>query len=314
VFFIGGESEVKDYYDVVVIGGGPAGISAALYATRAGLSCLVVESNITGGQMNETDIIENYPGFDEIRGATLAEKMRRHAEKFGAEFHIATVIDVDFSGQVKRVKLDEGTTISSKVVIIATGADHKKLNVPGEEEFAAKGVSYCATCDGHFFKGKTVALVGGGNTAITETLYLSNIVNKVIVIHRRDKLRATKILQDRAFKRENIEFLWNTIVREIRGSNKVEELLLENKKTGKTFTIKVDGVFIAIGLSPNTELFKGKVNLDSQGYIITNENMETNIRGVYAVGDVRAKSLRQVITAAADGAIAASHAAEKFAF
>ena len=312
MFFIGGQSKVKDYYDVIVIGGGPAGLSAALYATRAGLSCLVIESNITGGQMNETDIIENYLGFDEIKGAILAEKMKRHAEKFGAEFHTATVVDVDFSGQVKRIKLDDGSTVSSEVVIIATGADHRKLNVPGEREFAAKGVSYCATCDGHFFKGKIVALVGGGDTAITEALYLSNIVNKVIVIHRRDKLRATKILQDRAFKKENIEFLWNTIVKEIRGSNKVEELLLENKKTGETFTIKVDGIFIAIGISPNTDLFKGKINLDSQGYIITNENMETNIKGVYAAGDVRAKSLRQVITAVADGAIAASHAAENY--
>jgi len=312
MFFIGGQNKVKDYYDVIVIGGGPAGLSAALYATRAGLSCLVIESNITGGQMNETDIIENYLGFDEIKGAILAEKMKRHAEKFGAEFHTATVVDVDFSGQVKRIKLDDGNVISSEVVIIATGAAHRKLNVPGEREFSAKGVSYCATCDGHFFKGKTVALVGGGDTAITEALYLSNIVSKVIVIHRRDKLRATKILQDRAFKKENIEFLWNTIVKEIRGSSKVEELLLENKKTGESFTIKVDGIFIAIGISPNTELFKGKINLDSQGYIITNENMETNIKGVYAAGDVRAKSLKQVITAVADGAIAASHAAENY--
>ncbi|MCD6449038.1 MAG: thioredoxin-disulfide reductase [Thermotogaceae bacterium] len=312
MFFIGGQSEVKDYYDIIVIGGGPAGLGAALYATRAGLSCLVIESNITGGQMNETDVIENYPGFEEIKGAILAEKMKRHAEKFGAEFHTATVVDADFSGQVKRIRLDDGSTISSEVVIIATGAAHKKLNVPGEREFTGKGVSYCATCDGHFFKGKTVAMVGGGDTAITEALYLSNIVSKVVVIHRRDRLRATKVLQERAFKKENIEFLWNTIVKEIRGSDKVEELLLENKKTGETFTIKVDGIFIAIGISPNTELFRGKINLDSQGYIVTNENMETNIKGVYAAGDVRAKNLRQVITAVADGAIAASHAAGNY--
>jgi len=312
MFFVGGESKVKDYYDVVVIGGGPAGLSAALYATRAGLSCLVIESNITGGQMNETDIIENYPGIEEIQGAVLGERMKRHAEKFGAEFHTATVTEVDFSGQVKKIHLDDGRTVSSEVVIIATGASHRKLNVPGEREFAAKGVSYCATCDGHFFKGKKVALVGGGDTAITEALYLSNLASEVVVIHRRDKLRATKILQERAFKKENIKFVWNTIVKEIRGKDKVEELLLENKRTGEVFTLKVDGVFIAIGIVPNTDLFKGKVNLDSQGYIITDENMETNIRGVYAAGDVRAKRLRQVITAVSDGAIAASHAAETY--
>ncbi len=312
MFFVGGQTHIKDYYDIIVIGGGPAGMSAALYAGRAGLSCLVIESNISGGQMNETDIIENYPGIDEIQGAVLAEKMKRHAEKFGAQFHTATVVEVDFSGQVKRVKLDDGNTISSEVVVIATGASHRKLNVPGERELSAKGVSYCATCDGHFFKGKTVALVGGGDTAMTEALYLSNIVEKVIVIHRRDKLRATKILQDRAFKKENIEFLWNTIVKEIRGNGKVESLLLENKKTGESFTLKVDGIFIAIGITPNTELFKGKVNLDSQGYILTDENMETNIKGVYAVGDVRSKRLRQVITAVADGAIAVTHAAENY--
>ena len=312
MFFVGGQTHIKDYYDIVVIGGGPAGMSAALYAARAGLPCLVIESNISGGQMNETDIIENYPGIEEMQGAVLAEKMKRHAEKFGAQFHTATVIDVDFSGQVKRVKLDDGNVISSEVVVIATGASHRKLNVPGEKEFSSKGVSYCATCDGHFFRGKTVALVGGGDTAMTEALYLSNIVEKVIVIHRRDKLRAAKVLQDRVFKKPNIDFIWNTIVREIRGNEKVEELLLENKKTGENFTLKVDGIFIAIGIVPNTELFKGKINLDSQGYIITDENMETNIKGVYAAGDVRAKRLRQVITAVADGAIAVSHAAETY--
>ena len=312
MFFVGGESEIKDYYDIVVIGGGPGGLGAAIYAGRAGVSCLVIESNITGGQMNETDIIENYPGFEEIQGPILAEKMKRHAEKFGAEFHTASVIDVDFTGQVKKVVMDDGMVVSSEIVVIATGASHRKLHVPGEEEFSGKGVSYCATCDGHFFKGKDVALVGGGDTAITEALYLSNIVNRVIVIHRRDKLRAVKSLQDRAFSRDNIEFLWNTIVKSIEGSDKVEKLVLENKKSGETFELEVSGVFIAIGIVPNSELFKGKVNLDSQGYIITDQNMETNVRGVYAVGDVRAKKLRQVITAVAEGAIAVSHAVETY--
>ncbi len=312
MFFVGGGTQIKDYYDIVVIGGGPAGMGAALYAGRAGLSCLVIESNITGGQMNETDVIENYPGFEEIQGSVLAEKMKRHAEKFGAEFHTASVVDVDFTGQVKRIFTDDGVVITSEVVVIATGASHRKLHVPGEEEFSGKGVSYCATCDGHFFKGKTVALVGGGDTAITEALYLSNLTKKVLVIHRRDKLRAVKSLQDRAFAKENIEFLWNTIVKSIEGSEKVERLVLENKKSGETFELEIDGIFIAIGIVPNSELFRGKVNLDSQGYIITDENMETNVRGVYAVGDVRAKRLRQVITAVAEGATAVSHAAETY--
>ena len=312
MFFVGGETKLKDYYDVVVIGGGPGGMSAALYAGRAGLSCLVIEGNTTGGQMNETDIIENYPGIEEIKGSVLGENMRRHAEKFGASFHIATVVDVDFSGQVKRTYLDDGNVVSSEVVIIATGASHRKLNVPGEKEFAGKGVSYCATCDGHFFKGKRVALVGGGDTAMTEALYLSNLVKEVLVIHRRDKLRATKVLQDRAFAKENIKFIWNSIVKEIKGNEKVEKVVIENKKTGELSELEVDGIFIAIGIVPNSDIFRGKVQLDSQGYVITDENMETNVRGVYAVGDVRSKRLRQVITAVAEGAIAASHAAETY--
>ncbi len=312
MFFVGGGAQIKDYYDVVVIGGGPGGMSAALYAGRAGLSCLVIEGSTTGGQMNETDIIENYPGIEEIKGPVLGEKMRRHAEKFGAQFHTATVEDVDFSGQVKRVYLDDGKVISSEVVIIATGASHRKLNVPGEKELAGKGVSYCATCDGHFFKGKKVALVGGGDTAMTEALYLSNLVEEVLVIHRRDKLRATKVLQDRAFARENIKFIWSSIVKEIKGNGKVEKVVIENKKTGELSELEVAGIFIAIGIVPNSEIFRGKVQLDSQGYIITDENMETNVRGVYAVGDVRSKRLKQVVTAVAEGAIAASHAAETY--
>ena len=312
MFFVGGESNVKDYYDVVVIGGGPGGMSAALYAGRAGLSCLVIEGNTTGGQMNETDIIENYPGFEEIKGPVLGEKMRRHAEKFGAQFHTATVIDANFTGQVKRVILDDGKVISSEVVIISTGASHRKLSVPGEKEFSGKGVSYCATCDGHFFKGKRVALVGGGDTAMTEALYLANLVDEVLVIHRRDKLRATKVLQERAFERPNIKFVWDSIVKEIKGSDKVEKVVVENKKTGERTELEVAAVFIAIGVVPNSEIFKGKVHMDSQGYIVTDENMETNVKGVYAVGDVRSKKLRQVVTAVAEGAIAASHAAETY--
>jgi thioredoxin reductase (NADPH) len=312
MFFVGGESQIKDYYDIVIIGGGPGGMSAAIYAGRAGLSSIVIEGNVTGGQMNETDIIENYPGFDEIKGPVLAEKMRRHAEKFGAQFYTAAVENVDFSGQVKRVYLDDGKSISSEVVIIATGASHRKLNVPGEKELSGKGVSYCATCDGHFFKGKKVALVGGGDTAMTEALYLSNLVGEVLVIHRRDKLRATKVLQDRAFAKENIKFIWDSIVKEIKGNEKVEKVIIENKKTGELTELDVDGIFIAIGIVPNSEIFKGKIQLDSQGYIITDENMETNVKGVYAVGDVRSKRLRQVITAVAEGAIAVSHAAENY--
>ncbi len=312
MFFVGGESNVRDYYDVVVIGGGPGGMSAALYAGRAGLSCIVIEGNSTGGQMNEADVIENYPGIEEIKGPVLGEKMRRHAEKFGAQFHTATVVDVDFSGQMKRTILDDGKIISSEVVIISTGASHRKLNVPGEMEFSGKGVSYCATCDGHFFKGKKVALVGGGDTAMTEALYLANLVREVLVIHRRDKLRATKVLQERAFSKPNIKFVWDSIVREIRGNEKVEKVVVENKRTGEKTELEVSGLFIAIGIVPNSEIFRGKLHLDSQGYVVTDENMETNVRGVYAVGDVRSKGLRQIVTAAAEGAVAASHAAETY--
>ncbi len=312
MFFVGGGSNIKDRYDLLIIGAGPGGMSAGIYATRAGLSTLIVEKSVPGGQMNETDIIDNYPGFYEITGSELSNNMRKHAESLGVEFHTAEVVKVVLKEDEKKIYLDSGHEIAGKVLIIATGASHKKLGVPGEEEFSARGVSYCATCDGHFFKDKVVAVIGGGNTAITEALFLSKLAKKVYVVHRRDKLRAVKALQEKAFNKENIEFIWNSVVVEIKGDSMVNELVLMNKQTGENFSLSVDGVFVSIGVRPNSEIFEGMVKMDESGFILTDENMETNVKGVYAVGDVRSKNLRQIVTAVAEGAIAASHAAEKY--
>jgi len=295
-------------YDVAVIGAGPAGLTAGLYAARAKLSTVVIEKMFPGGQATLTDIIENYPGFtDGINGIQLTDAMKKQAERFGAEF---------INGDVEKIeKHDDLFTIfmkrenlNAKTVILATGAQPRKLGVKGEKEFTGRGVSYCATCDGAFYRDKPIAIVGGGDTAIQEALYLTRFASKVFVIHRRDQLRATKILQERALNNKKIEFVWDSVVREIKGQDTVEGALIENVKTGKLDSLRIDGIFFAIGFLPNTDFVKDLVQLDENGYVITDERMATNIPGLFAAGDIRHKELRQVVTAVSDGAIAAVEA------
>ena len=298
-------------YDVIIIGAGPAGLSAALYSARSKLSTLYIEKLSTGGQAATTDEIENYPGFAHgISGPELTAQMEEQAKRFGAKKLLAEVKGIELSGADRLVKTTKGDFIA-KVVIIASGAAPKLLGCPGELEFRARGVSYCATCDAAFYEGANVMVVGGGDSAVEEACYLTKFANKVTLVHRRDTLRATKVLQERAFANEKLEILWNTVVEEIIGTDVVEKVRLKNVVTGEVFEREIDGIFIYVGLKPNTEFVKGLVNMDEQGYIITDENMRTNIPGIYAAGDVRQKLLRQVVTAAADGAIAAYHA-EKY--
>ncbi|MGB9789714.1 thioredoxin-disulfide reductase [Thermotoga caldifontis] len=312
MFFELSSGEVKDRYDVLTIGGGPAALGAAVYARRAGLSVLIVEKVLEGGQLNLTTYIDNYLGFPNIEGSELAKRMKEHAESLGTEFLNASVTKIVVDRDTRAVVLDDGRTIEAGVLMLATGTDPKKLNVPGELELTGKGVSYCATCDGYFFKDKDVAVVGGGDTAINDAIYLSKIARTVTVIHRRDKLRAVKILQDKAFARPNIRFLFDTVVDRFVGDKKLEKIVVRNVKTGELGELKIDGAFVAIGSVPNSDLVKGLVELDENGYVITNEWMETSVPRIYAIGDVRRKNVRQIITAVADGAIAAVHAAEHY--
>ncbi len=298
-------------YDVIIIGGGPAGYTAALYAARAGLDTLVIEKMAAGGQMTLTGDIDNYPGFEEgVDGFTLGMKMQQSAERFGANTEYDEVVAVDFNEKIKKI-----TTYSkeflTKTVIIATGADPKKLGLNEEETLTGRGVHYCAHCDGRFYKDKTVAVVGGGNSAVSDALYLSNLAKKVYLIHRRDSLKATQIYLAPLNSAQNIEFLWNNKLNGINFDNKVIGAKIENLKTGKVGDLAVDGVFISIGRKPLTHLFEDVINLDEYGYIIADETTKTNIDGVYAVGDVRTKMLRQVVTAVADGAVAV-HFAEEY--
>ncbi|MDK2856146.1 MAG: thioredoxin reductase [Bacillota bacterium] len=298
-------------YDVIIIGGGPAGLAAGLYAGRAKLKTLLLEQMLAGGQAATTDLIENYPGAPEgTTGSKLTERMEEQAKKFGVEFLMAQVTDVDLHGREKIVITSEGR-YQGKTVIIATGATHRKLGCPGEEEFTGRGVSYCATCDGAFYEDLPVAVVGGGDSAITEALFLTKFASRVYVVHRRDALRATKVVQDKAFAEPKIEFVWNSVVEEIKGGEMVEALRLRNVKTGALQDLPVKGVFIYVGLVPNTGFLKGQVQLDERGYIPVTANMETNVPGVFAAGDVTVKLLRQVVTAVGDGATAAV-AAEKY--
>ncbi len=306
MFNLSGMSKPKDnVYDVIIVGAGPGGLSAALYAARARLKTLILERATEGGQITLTNTVEDYPGFVLITGQELADKFVEHAREFGTNFANEEVVEMDLTGEVKRVKTDLGNEYTSKVVIISTGSNPKKLGVQGEDEFANKGVSYCAVCDGSFFKDKPLVVVGGGDSAVEEAIYLSKIASRVTVVHRRDKLRAQKIVQERAFKIPNIKFIWNSVVSEIGGNNSVEYVTLKNVKTGELTKYSTSGVFIYVGLVPNSELVKDVVKTDEHGFILTNEHMETNVKGVYAVGDVRKTVLRQVVTAAADGAIAA---------
>jgi len=312
LFDVGLKGEIKDHYDVVTVGGGPAALGAAVYAKRAGLSVLVIEKTLEGGQLNLTTYIDNYLGFSSIEGQELARRMKEHAESLGTEFLNAQVTKIIVEDEKRIVRTEEGRLISAGVIMIATGADPRKLGVAGERELTAKGISYCATCDGYFFKDKDVAVVGGGDTAINDALYLAKIARSVTIIHRRDKLRAVKILQDKAFSNEKIKFEFNKVVEEFVGSKKLEEVILKDTKTGQLSRLKFDGVFIAIGLMPNSELVNGIVELDESGYIITDESMQTSVPRIYAIGDVRKKNTRQIITAVADGAIAAMHAVEHY--
>ena len=292
-------------YDLAIIGAGPAGLSAAIYAARGGLKTVVFEKALIGGQIVLTTEIENYPGFEEIlSGFELIEKMRLQAVKFGAEFKEEKVKAFSIEGLCKIIETDENI-YRAKSIVFAAGAHPRKLNVPGEEKFTGRGVSYCATCDGALYRNKVVAVIGGGDSAVEEAMFLTKFATKVYVIHRRDQLRAVHAVQQRAFKSEKLEFIFDTVVQEINGENQVKSLSLLNKKTNQTQELPVDGVFIYVGIIPNTELIESRVELDSQGFLITDDDMQTNIPGFYAAGDIRKKSLRQVVTATSDGAIAA---------
>ena len=297
-------------YDVIILGGGPAGYTAALYGARAGLSTLVIEKFSAGGQMTQTLQIDNFPGFPEgIDGFTLGFNMQQGAEHFGAETLQGEVLEVSLNNKIKTVTTPDGT-FSGRAVIIATGADHKHLGLEKEEPLIGKGVGYCAACDGMFYKGKTVAVVGGGNSAAADALLLSNICEKVYLIHRRDCLRAEKFYHDPLMKAENVEFLWNSTVSDILHDTKVTGVKIKDTLTDAEREIALDGVFISIGRTPETSLFKGQTDLDENGYIIADETTQTNLSGVYAAGDVRTKPLRQIVTAVADGATAIHFAQE----
>lgn len=297
-------------YDTIIIGGGPAGYTAALYAVRAGLDTLVLEKFSAGGQMTQTQQIDNYPGYEEgIDGFTLGYKMQQSAERFGSKTIQTEVLSADLKASPKKVTTDMGDFFA-KTVIIATGADHRHLGIEDEEKLIGKGVAYCAACDGMMYRGKIVAVVGGGNSAAADALLLSKICEKVYVIHRRDTMRATKIYHDPLMKEKNIEFKWNSQVDKLLYDEKIKGVVLKNKD-GSTQEISLDGLFVSIGRNPATELFREQLELDSSGYIVADESTKTNLPGVFAVGDVRTKAVRQIITAAADGAVAA-HFAEEF--
>ena len=292
-------------YDVLVIGGGPGGYTAALYAARANLSVMVLEKLTPGGQMGTIDVIDYYPGFPEVVGGfELALQMQKGAQRFGAQTQLSEVISVELGGTVKQVRTQDGT-YQARTVVLASGAHPRELGLPGEQELRGRGVSYCATCDGMFYRGKTVAVVGGGNTAVSDVLYLSRLCQKVYLIHRRDQLRASKVYLDPLQQAENVEFVWDSQVQELLYGDVLTGVQVRHKKTGEIREIPCDGLFVAVGHVPNTELYQGQVELDQAGYVLADETTRTNLPGVFAVGDLRKKPLRQVITAASDGAVAA---------
>ena len=301
---------MEKIYDVVVIGGGPGGYTAAMYAARAGLDTLVLEKLTAGGQMTETLQIDNYPGFEEgIDGITLGEKMQAGAERFGVETRMAEVVRAKLAGNVKTLEIDLGT-VYAKAVIIATGARHRHLGLEEEEQLVGRGVGYCAACDGMFYKDKIVAVVGGGNSAAADAMLLSRVARKVYLIHRRDSLRASKVYHDPLMKAERVEFLWNTTVSGLIHTEKLTGVNLKNVQTGEESDLALDGLFISIGRAPETGLFAGQIALDDQGYIAADETTRTSLPGVFAVGDVRTKPMRQIVTAVGDGAVAALYAEE----
>lgn len=304
--------------DIAIIGGGPAGYTAALYSGRAGYTAVVIEKMAPGGQMAITSNVENYPGFEAVSGFDLAEKMMAGAERFGAESMFGEVTDVRLIGDKKRIAIDgaditsdDDNVIEARAVVIATGASPRKLGIPGEVEYEGRGVSYCATCDGMFFKGKTVVVAGGGDTAFEDALYLANICEKVYLVHRRDEFRAAASSVKRAEAKENIEFVKNALVEEIKGEGgKVSALVYKDKISGEKREIPCSAVFTAVGRTPDTALFEGTVELDKSGYIVADETCRTSVDGVFAAGDVRTKHLRQIVTACADGATAIYFAEE----
>ena len=308
------EANITEHiYDMIVVGGGPGGYTAALYAARAGLDTVILEKLSAGGQMALTEQIDNYPGFEDgIDGFSLGEKMKRGTERFGVETKRTEVLSLDLSGTVKKAATSEGP-LFARTIVLATGAGPRELGVESEQELIGKGVNYCAACDGMFYKNKTVVIAGGGNTAAADALILSRICKKVIVVHRRDTLRATKIYHEPLMKAENVEFRWDSEIIELLHDEKVIGIRLRNVKTGEETTLACDGVFVSIGRKPSSELVKDQVEVDPAGYIIADESTRTNIPGVFAVGDVRTKALRQVVTAVADGATAVHYAEEYLA-
>ncbi|WP_172372962.1 thioredoxin-disulfide reductase [Sporosarcina jiandibaonis] len=295
-------------YDVIVVGAGPAGLTAAVYTSRGNLSTLMLERGAPGGQMATTEDIENYPGFDHILGPDLSAKMFDHARKFGADYAYGDVTDIVDGEEYKTIFVGQ-KEYKARTIIISTGAEYKKMGIPGEEELTGRGVSYCAVCDGAFFRGKEIIVVGGGDSAVEEGAYLTRFADKVTVIHRRDKLRAQKILQDRAFANEKMEFIWNTTVKEVNEKDgKIGSVTLLSTEDGSEREFETDGMFVYIGMNPLTAPFEKLGILDANGYIETNDIMETKIPGIYAAGDVREKLLRQIVTATGDGSVAAQAA------
>jgi len=305
------EEKQARLYDVIIVGGGPAGMTAGLYASRARLRTLLIENGLFGGQMTTTELIENYPGFPQgISGEELSRLMEEQAKRFGMEAISDEVEEIGLESDLKRVKTYDGEFFC-RALIICTGTEYRKLGVPGEEKFKGRGISYCATCDGAFFKDSRIMVVGGGDSALTEALFLTKFVSELTIIHRRDALRATKIYQERTLNHPKIKFLWNSVVQEIKGDSVVRSVVVKNVKSGEVKEVQTEGAFLFIGLTPRTQFLKELVQMDESGYIVTNENCETSIKGIFAAGDCRKKLLRQISTSVGDGATAA-FAAEKY--
>lgn len=305
------EEKQARLYDMIIVGGGPAGMTAGLYASRARLRTLLIENALFGGQMTTTELIENYPGFPQgISGEELSRLMEEQAKRFGMEAISDEVEEIGLESDLKRVKTYEGEFFC-RALIICTGTEYRKLGVPGEEKFKGRGISYCATCDGAFFRDSRIIVVGGGDSALTEALFLTKFVSELTIIHRRDALRATKIYQERTLNHPKIKFLWNSVVQEIKGDSVVRSVVVKNIKSGEVKEVETEGAFLFIGLTPRTHFLKELVQMDESGYIVTNENCEASIKGIFAAGDCRKKLLRQISTSVGDGATAA-FAAEKY--
>ena len=303
---------MKKEYDIIIIGGGPAGLTAGLYTSRARLDTLLIERALIGGQIVTTDKVENYPGFEQgISGPELARQMEAQAKRFGLEITSGRVVSAEDKGDSKSVRLEDGNEYICKAIIVASGAEPSKLEVEGEDKYRGRGVSYCATCDGAFFKNLKIAVIGGGDSAIEEALFLTKFASDVYVVHRRNELRATKILQERLFANPKIKMIWDSVVEKIEGDDFIKGVLLKNVKTQKKNLLNVDGIFIYVGTRPNTEFLPNSIKLNEKGYIMTDDNMSASVPGIFAAGDIRAKLLKQVSTAVGDGATAA-FAAERF--